>query len=431
MLFFPKFRFNILTLFLAVFLSGFFLDIAVAMAVNVPECSSSSGCRRCTACCTENSVDTISENLFNTYRQDFIMDTFYTETVEPSFKKFADEIRNAEIFKTATYGAFLDASILMDTLRDLQISTTKTLQNYAPSDQICRFGTLSRSLSATDLRVDTNRLVLSEMGLARNLGTTGSLAAAGRGQDNLNRLHLFAERFCSLTDNASGLNELCLLDVGARTLDLNEDRDIDFTRSIDTKQTINGDFTDANQTQEEAQIVGLSQYLYGHNQPNQRISDADFKEKSGSANLYGEYRSASARRAAAQNTYNTLAAMKMAGSGASNEYMLAVLADLGVPPAEVENYLLGKNAYEPFAKSSYSAQMDILTRRLYQDPKFYANLMDTKTNVRRTSAAIQGVGLMQDRDIYRSMERSEMLLGLMVQLEAGKMANNIYAVKTK
>lgn len=415
---------------MAIILPVFYItDIAPAFAAGVDtlECRGKS-CTRCVACCTEDSVDEISQNLFNKYRQEFIMDTFYTVTVEPSFKKFADEIRNAENFKTVAFGTFIDASVLLDTLRDLQVSATKTMQDYTPSEQMCRFGTLSRSLAASDQRVDVNRLALSEIGLARNLGTKLSVADAGRGWDNFNRLRFLAERFCDRADNRSGMDDLCV--IATQSLDINQDRDVDYTRSVDTKETINADFTDVALTNEEAQLVGLSHYLYGHHQQNQRFDkDGDFKDKPGSATLYRDFRSAFARRAAAQNTYNTLAAMKVAGSGASNAYMLEVLKDLGAPPEEIEQYLLGMNTYDGSANASYNSQMDMLTRRLYQSPKFYANLMDSKANIKRVGASIQGIGLMQDRDIYRSMERSEMLLALMVQLEAAKVANYAYGIR--
>jgi hypothetical protein len=316
----------------------------------------------------------------------------------------------------------MDASTLVDTQRDVQVLSTKTLQNYTPSEQICRFGTLSRSLSASEARVDANKLVLSEVGLSRNLGTMSNIASAGRGLDNESRIRMFVEKFCDLNDSNSGLTEIC--QIATPVADLNHNRDVDFNRTLDDKLTINADFTNATWTQEESNTIGLAHYLYGHRQPAKRISYSELNESSGTAGLYSEYRSVTARRAAAQNSYNTLAAMKAAGSGASDDYMRAVLTQLGLPTADANRYLQAQNSTDPAVNASYYAQMDILAKKLYQDPAFFAGLMDSKTNVRRTSAAIQGVGLMQGRDMYRSMERSEMLLGLLVQLEARKMAAN-------
>ena len=66
---------------------------------------------------------------------------------------------------------------------------------------------------------------------------------------------------------------------------------------------------------------------------------------------------------------------------------------------------------------SYDAQMEILTKRLYQDPSFYVNLMDTPANVERQYAALQAFGLMQRRDIFETVLRSEMLLSTILEIE--------------
>jgi hypothetical protein len=396
-------------------------DAGIANATNVREYIASCK-KKWSWCCTTSSVTQISQTIFNNYRKNFIMNSFYTGTVDPSFKKVADEFRNVEVFKTAAYGSFLDASILMDTLRDLRVLSAKTLQSYTPSEQICRFGTLSRSLSASEEKVDANRLVLSEAGLSRNLGTQSSLASAGRGLDNQNRLHQFADSFCDIPDNNNGLNQVC--DVANPVSDTTQNRDVNFTRTLDNMPTINADFTDANLTQDETSTIAMANYLYGHRQPSKRISATELGEKGGTASLYREYRSVIARRAAAQNSYNTLASMKSAGSGASDDYMRAILEQLGLSAADADKYLGAQTTKDAAKHASYNAQMDILSKKLYQEPTFYANLMDSKTNVSRTSAAIQGIGLMQGRDIYRSMERSEMLLGLLVEMEARKMVTN-------
>ncbi len=123
--------------------------------------------------------------------------------------------------------------------------------------------------------------------------------------------------------------------------------------------------------------------------------------------------------------------MRMAGSGASETYMKDILKYIGISDTDANIFLGGKTHPDfPAVKSSYNAQMNLLTKQIYQDPAFYANLMDSKTNVKRTSAAIQGIGLMQQRDTYRSMARSEMLAALLVELEARKIANNVTAPRT-
>jgi hypothetical protein len=386
------------------------------------------GCTVGFLCCPPDFVTQISQNEFSKYRSDFIMSSFYTNTVEPNYKSVADEVRNPALFSIAAWGAFIDASILNDTLNSLRILTAQSHRTYTPSEQICKIGTLTRSLSASEARVDNDRLVLGELGLAKNLGRKSSISAAGGGQESNARLEEFVEQFCDLKTNNNGMKGMCQTATPVKDLQLN--RDIDYTRLMGNGVTINADMTDNSLTQDESNLIALSHYLYGHKQPSERLSKEQL-ESSGSQNLYAEYRSVDARRAAAQNSYNTLAAMKMAGSGGSDAYIKDVLSYIGMSGADVDVFVGGKNPDYAAVKSSYNAQMNLLTKQIYQDPSFYANLMDSKSNVKRTSAALQGIGLMQQRDTYKSMARSEMLTALLVELEARKIANNVTGTKTK
>src|SRR3989338_3673764 len=381
-----------------------------------------------TLCCGIAYPTIISQNEFNKYRSNFIMNSFYTNTVEPDYKSVADEARKPALFRMAAWGAFIDASILNDTLKDLGILSAQSTQSYTPSEQICKIGTLTRSLSASEARVDSDRLVLAELGLAKNLGRKSSISAAGSGQESNARLQEFVEKFCDLKTNNNGMSGMCQTATPVKDLQLN--RDIDYTRLMANGMTINADLTDGSLTQDETNVIALSHYLYGHRQPSERLSGEQL-ESSGSQNLYAEYRSVAARRAAAQNSYNTLAAMKMAGSGGSDAYIKDVLSYIGMSGADVDVFVGAKNPDYAAVKSSYNAQMNLLTKQIYQDPSFYANLMDSKANVKRTSAALQGIGLMQQRDTYKSMARSEMLAALLVELEARKIANNVTGTKTK
>lgn len=419
-------------LFLSLFLSTFPLGgkgfaRTITPGVDTLECSIVSECYVCVDCCEMTSVYSMTMDGFDIYRDEFIMDTFYTGTVEPSLKKATDDIRNAFTFKTGAIGAFLDATIFLDTNRDLQVQATQTMQNYTVSDQVCKFGTLSKALVASDAKSEAAKLVLSEISLARSLGTTASVSAAGRGQDNGARLYTFVVKFCDLAENGSGLNSLCR--VANPVVDTAQSRDVSFGRVLDDRVTLNGDFTDAADTQDETNVVAMSDYLYGHRQPTKRISYTELQSTPGRGRLYQEYRSIIARRAAAQNTFNTLAGMKSAGSGITDQYLDAALQALGLPQEEIPKYIGGQYPNNDRKFASYNGQMEMLTKKIYEDPAFYANLMESKVNTQRVSAAMQGVGLAQSRDIYRSIERSEMLMALLVELEARKATKNNQAPK--
>ncbi|MEK7801624.1 MAG: hypothetical protein AAB276_04135, partial [Pseudomonadota bacterium] len=417
-------------------------------------------CSKTVPCCSMSGAKQIIEDAFDNYRKCFIMGSFYTDYyLEGGLKPWATTLTNAFMLNATMKGMIIDASNLLRTMLDVQKQKVKTAKNYAPSEEICRFGTLSRGLAASDARTTNNQLVISQAGLSRSLGTMFSVGAAGRGDDNHNRLDSFITRFCDTSDSRNGLDNICNLwfvDLSysyltpPEPLDKNHNRDIDYTRSVDTKPTLNADFTDTNLKEDEASVLALGNYLYGHWQPKDRPSLSDIGESTGSIENYNEYRSVIARRAAAQNSFAAITAMRSAGSGSPVQYIENVLTRLGLTPAQIDRYAGGKTDSVSYISmnpqysssqttdadggkvaTSYNGQMEILTRKIYQDPAFYANLMDTAANVKRTSAAMGGVGLMQDRDIYKSTTRSEMLLALLVELEARKVANNVHSARLK
>ncbi len=68
-------------------------------------------------------------------------------------------------------------------------------------------------------------------------------------------------------------------------------------------------------------------------------------------------------------------------------------------------------------KPSYFAQMDVLTKKIYQDPYFYADLYDKPANVMRKNVAMRAINNIQKRDIYRSLLRSEAIMSVWLESE--------------
>jgi hypothetical protein len=177
-------------------------------------------------------------------------------------------------------------------------------------------------------------------------------------------------------------------------------------------------------TVDEENVMALANNLYAHDLA-LNVGNSDFKSMASASNAnegikdLQDFRSAVAKRSVAENSFAAIAAMKAAGTGGSTPYLKSVLAELGISAADADK-LIGTNP-------SYYAQMDILGRKLYQTPAFYANLMDSPDNVARQSAALKSISLMQQRDIYESMQRSEMLLSTLLEMyivqEQDKMTN--------
>ena len=65
-------------------------------------------------------------------------------------------------------------------------------------------------------------------------------------------------------------------------------------------------------------------------------------------------------------------------------------------------------------RPSYYAQLELLAKKIYQNPDFYANLYDKPANVKRKRVALQAIELMLDRAIYESQIRQEMAASVLL-----------------
>jgi hypothetical protein len=92
--------------------------------------------------------------------------------------------------------------------------------------------------------------------------------------------------------------------------------------------------------------------------------------------------------------------------------MYAIMKEMGLEEEEIKKYLGDR--------PSYYAQMEILTKKLYQNPTFYTELYDKPANVERKNVSLQAIELMQKRDIYRSILRSEAILSVMLETALGE-----------
>lgn len=125
------------------------------------------------------------------------------------------------------------------------------------------------------------------------------------------------------------------------------------------------------------------------------------------APLYMTMRSLTAKRSVAVNSLASIVGQRIAGEPESAPFLKRMIAELGVPESDVD-LIVGKNP-------SYFAQMEVLTKKAYQNPVFYTELYDKRANLRRKDAALKAIGLMQDRDIYQSLLRSEMVGSILLE----------------
>src|SRR5690606_22562062 len=106
-------------------------------------------------------------------------------------------------------------------------------------------------------------------------------------------------------------------------------------------------------------------------------------------------------------------------------YLYALVKEMGITDENELKKYLGE-------RPSYYAQMEVLTKKLYQNPNFYTELYDKPANVERKNVSMKALELMQKRDIYRSILRSEAILSVMLETaladEQSRVDNEINAL---
>jgi hypothetical protein len=384
------------------------------------------GCGCCTCCsrCIKTGVppdehsdtrDTINDHIterFQEHREDFILDYYWKKIVRPQLKRMTAQFTSTAYMQTAIIGSFFDATIQQESQLALQALQAEAVKDYAPSKAMCSMGTATRSLAASEAKSRANQIALSARGMQRQLGAANTIASGGPSTDKRYRANQFIKTYCATADNNNGLGQMC----GSSGPAHKQNMDIDFIRTIAAPMTIKMDLTNdqletSQNGADEEDVMALASNLYAQD-VFEHISRAKLRVPRNQES-YLELRSLAAKRNVAMNSYNAIAGMKASGSGASDKYLENIAKQLGVEGDEKLDKYLGENP-------SYYAQMEFLTKKLYQDPGFVADLVDRPANVKRQQAAMMSFELMQQRDIYKSMRRSEMLLSVLLELQLMK-----------
>ncbi len=418
----------------------------------------------------------------------FIVRVMWEQNILPIMMLAAEQFTVVALQQAMIVGMFIDAESQMDAQRLLQELRAKVLKDYQPSVGMCEFGSVMKSLAASEIRGETFAVVLSRRSQERHLGKGDSSGAYGNDLDHSNRIMHFKRLFCNEKDRRGSLASVCDNDVswGNSSFDAVSrsriNKDIDYFSLMDSPWNLSVDFT--NQTiadyssspqilnEDEEHIMAMSSNLFGHTifprPPTKIIENHEDNEISPVHKYYMDMRSIIAKRSVAENSLYAIAAMKSmspdstspsGGGGACEDngnsgssgckpcvdkdgyscpapgstavpsnatgggppnsriYMEHIMKHLGIPDAEILD-LLG---YNP----SYYAQMEILTKKIYQDPKFYTNLYDTPANVERKSVALQAIKLMQKFDMLKSHLRGEVTASILLELAVTNLQNEI------
>ena len=416
----------------------------------------------------------------------FIVQVMWEQNILPIMMLAAEQFTVVALQQAMIIGMFIDAESQMDAQRLLQELRAQVRKDYQPSLGMCEFGSLMKSLAATEIRGETFAVVLSRRSQERHLGKGDSSGSYGNDLDHANRIMHFKRLFCNEKDRRGALISVCDNEVSWANAAFDQvervrmNKDIDFFSLMDSPWNLSIDFT--NQTivdytaspqilnTDEEHIMAMSSNLFGHTifpRPPAKIIGNN-EELKPAHQYYIDMRSIQAKRSVAENSLYAIAAMKSTaptstapsgGAGAcmaggnngssgcekcvdgagttcpapgataipanatgggppnSRIYMEHIMRHLGVPNAEILDIL----GYNP----SYYAQMEILTKKIYQSPNFYTNLYDTPANIERKSVALQAIKLMQKFDMLKSNLRGEATVSILLELAVVNLQNEV------
>lgn len=358
-------------------------------------------------------------NEFNQHRN-WLTDTFFKQQVLPALQAMTEQLSAVAMHQVFIVGTFFDAKQQLETQQLFQELQVNAHRDYQPSEDFCWFGTAARSLAPSEQRSRFSAAALSARQLGRQLGNANLSGGLKRDQDRDSRWEAFVTKYCDPRDNnweedvaGTGLRLACGSGGGtSERINI----DIDFTRLIEEPRTLNVSFADsAAASPDEQDVLALGSNLYGHDVLTRNINSEYLRNRQ-YQQLYMALRSVAAKRAVAENSYNSIVGLKSSGSSDSaaggsaprtREFLAAIVKELGVTdPAQVYE-MIGQ---EP----SYFAQLELLAKKIYQNPDFYANLYDKPANVARKSVALKAIELMLDRAIFESQLRQEMAMSVLL-----------------
>lgn len=385
--------------------------------------------------------------------------TAYTQAIVNNYIQalmlMTEQLNAVVMQQTLAIGQFFDAKIQLEVQRTHQQLKAEAVKDYHPSEQMCRYGSYVRSLAKTEQKSLADKLVLNDALMERYKNLSNNTASTPI-KDIQGRLKQYREIYCNPKDNNNSLGFLCEHDQDRNTnnstfgnatmtgmggrhdtttygpytappgaggpavnvVTTRINKDVDFTRTMDYPLTLDIDMNDGVDANDEEDVLALAKNLYWPTSIKHEEDDQKFKKRKIG---FLEAQRVIALKNMAHNSYTNLAALKArsaavapaAGGGAVVEpgwtFMKTLMLDFGISEAEIEQ-MVG-------VQPSYWAQMDILTKKIYQLPSFYTNLYDKPVNVERIGVTLDAIKLMQMRDYYTSFQRREMLNSALLETE--------------
>lgn len=371
----------------------------------------------------------------------------------PAMMLMSQQLTAVAMKQMLIIGTFFDAKHQLETQQLFREMAAAAHKTYRPSTGMCIIGTNVRSLATAESHARMNGFIFARRALQRQFGAANTVGADGPVIDNISRLDNFRRNYCDRYDNNfiigdandTGLSILCQTSTIQTLRTVNSD--VDYTVAVELPRTMLVDLTRNNNrftavSEDEANIFTLSTNLFA-NRVFRRLSNNELMIMANHGELRN-VRALIAKRSVVQNTLSAIVGMKSQGSAApaggnagansgigssedTAQYMRHFMRELGMTYDPDMMHMVGDHANYPLGlgiseevrtqiRPSYYAQMEMLTKRLYQSPQFFTDLYDSPANVKRKGAALQAIGLMLDRDLHDSYLRSEMLMSLLLEM---------------
>lgn len=327
----------------------------------------------------------------------------------PAMMRMAEHLSAIGTYQISILGSLLDGKQQVETQRVFSALAAQAQRDYHPSDFLCTIGSNVRGLATSEQNADATALALAERAIDRQTLNVNTNASEGPGEDRRGRLNQFTRTYCDGNDFGLALQSVCGGSPQPR-----RNRDIDFTRLLAEPLTLDINFTNATTTDDEEDVLALASNLYSHDV----FLQDDFQKfdaSEGNRQLYLNLRSVVAKRNVAQQSFNAIAGMKSRGSvsPANAVFLREIMRELRIASNAEIDAMIG-------ASPSYYAQMEILTKKIYQNPNFIVRLYDKPANVARQGLALQAFNLMQSHDLYESDMRTEAMLQVWLETEIMK-----------
>jgi Arc/MetJ family transcription regulator len=343
-----------------------------------------------------------------------------------AMKPFTEQINAAAIQQVSASGKFLDAKHQLETQRLLQQLYARAVKDYHPSEQMCAVGTMVRNLAQSESNTKLAKVALNEVVQARELVEGAAMTISGPFSDKHTRLEELKKYNCEKFDFGGELVEFCPGDVEAA----NQNMDIDYTSALEIPLTLDIDFIDPEVTDDERNAFLFLHSIF-NSSPYPYITPASVGTET-LLDPYQDLRSISSMRSVARNALSNIIAQKVSGpvigdaAETAAPYLRGLMHDFGLSETEI-TAMIGENP-------SYFSQMELLTKKMYQNPNFYTELYTKPANIKRIRAAMKAIKLMQDRDIYNALLRREMLISMLLETDVrdiqGSFEDNIKRMKS-